>query len=285
MLYIYFFPLDLIVFLCYTYIRKVKDNTSNQKGLKMAAHIAFDTEATSLVKPFCYDIGYVIFDDDGLVLDRKHFVVEQNWHNLPLFESAYYKEKRPLYVQGMRRHEIVMDKYGYIMQTMRRDIKKYNVVDAYAYNSPFDEKVFDFNCDWFKCNNPLEDVPVYDIMGYAVKFLADTPEYKVFCELHNLFTETGNYSMTAENLYRFITMDETFEEAHTGLKDAEIETEILFAALRRGAHFGETYTVPKSLSRIIKRPYTIKVNGKVIYHGEYIKKYHQGDTWNFTEGE
>ena len=65
MLYIYFFTLDLIVFLWYTYIRKVKDNTTNQKGLKMAAHIAFDTEATSLVKPFCYDIGYTIINDDG----------------------------------------------------------------------------------------------------------------------------------------------------------------------------------------------------------------------------
>lgn len=247
------------------------------------AHMTLDCEATSLQKPFCYDIGYRIFDDDGVMLDRKHFVIEQNWHNLPLFESAYYKEKRPLYVAAMRRHEIIMDKWGYVMREMRRDIKKYGVTDAYAYNSQFDDKVIEFNCNWFKCNNPLEDIPIHDIMGYAVKFIADTPEYKAYCEKHNLFTETGNYSMTAENVYRFITLDETFEEAHMGAPDADIETEILLYAISKGAKYDEDYTVPKSLPRIIKHPYTIKVNGAIIHTGEYVKKYNRGDLWNFTE--
>lgn len=55
----------------------------------------FDTETTSLATPFCYDVGYVIMDTEThSLVEKKHFIVEQNWHNLPLFESAYYKEKR-----------------------------------------------------------------------------------------------------------------------------------------------------------------------------------------------
>ena len=49
----------------------------------------FDTETTSLDKPFCYNIGYVIIDSESwATLCRRSYVVEQVWHNLPLFSSA-----------------------------------------------------------------------------------------------------------------------------------------------------------------------------------------------------
>ena len=108
----------------------------------------FDTETTSLDKPFCYNIGYVIIDSDNWeTLVRRSYVVEQVWHNLPLFSTAYYASKRPLYVAAMRARNTIMDKFGYICRQMSRDFLQYNVDTAFAYNSPFDEKVFEFNCD------------------------------------------------------------------------------------------------------------------------------------------
>ena len=90
----------------------------------------FDTETTGLDKPFCYDVGYTIYDMDNRVsVKEMHYIVEQNWHNLPLFESAYYKDKRPLYVQLMCTRKATMEKYGYIMQAMIRDIKAYDIKD------------------------------------------------------------------------------------------------------------------------------------------------------------
>ena len=90
--------------------------------------LVYDTETTSLDKPFCYDVGYSIINTEtGLTEVEKHFVIEQTWHNLPLFESAYYKEKRPIYIQLMRQHKATMNKWGYVMQEMHRDIKKYHV--------------------------------------------------------------------------------------------------------------------------------------------------------------
>ena len=91
------------------------------------SRIVLDTETTGTVKPCAYDVSYEIIDDNGIAIAEKHFVVEQAWHNLPLFETAYYKEKRPKYVALMRAHKAEMKKYGHIMQELKRDIKKYDV--------------------------------------------------------------------------------------------------------------------------------------------------------------
>lgn len=211
--------------------------------------VTFDTETTSLNKPFCYNIGYKISDADTReTLMRRDLVVEQVWHNLPLFSSAYYANKRPLYVEAMRKRETIMDKYGYICQQMRRDFKKYEVEGAYAYNSPFDEKVFDYNCDWFKCNNPFEEIPIFDIRGYVSKFIVND-DYKTFCEENGYFTEAGNYSATAETVYRYLTQDKEFIEAHTALADSDIEQEILFECLDRGAKLNTEYAVDRFIPR------------------------------------
>ena len=130
--------------------------------------VVFDTETTSLDKPFCYNIGYVIMNDSGMKLVKKDFVVEQIWHNLPLFSTAYYAEKRPIYVKAMKARKTVMDKFGYICREMIRDFEKYDVVCGYAYNSSFDEKVFAFNCDWFKCSNPFDTIPIF--VGMSMNF-------------------------------------------------------------------------------------------------------------------
>ena len=72
--------------------------------------LIFDTETTSLDKPFCYDIGYNIVNvESGESLLQRSFVIEQVWHNLALFSSSYYADKRPLYVSEMkakRTHEL-----------------------------------------------------------------------------------------------------------------------------------------------------------------------------------
>ena len=51
---------------------------------------------------------------------------------------------------------------------------------------------------------------------------------------------------TAEVIYRFITKDINFEEAHTGLRDVEIETEILAYLVRQHKKMDKVlYHAPK----------------------------------------
>ena len=246
--------------------------------------MVFDTETCSLQKPFCYDVGYRILNsENGEVVVDKHFIIEQVWHNLELFSSAYYAEKRPDYVNLMRTRKATMTKWGYAMSEMIRDIKKYEVTDAYAYNSNFDDGVFTFNCDWYKTRNPFDNVAIHDIWGYASQFITNRPEYKEFCEKYSLFTESGNYSASAENVYRFITNNEQFNEAHMGLYDSQIEGDILNWCFTHGAEMATDYPVTKYLPRKIAHPYEIIINGKTIYHGEYMKKYIRDDKYKFTE--
>lgn len=235
--------------------------------------VVFDTETTSLEKPFCYNIGYAIFNTDTReCLLAKDFIIEQVWHNKPLFESAYYAEKRPIYVNRMKARKVIMNKFGYITQEMIRDFSAFEVAEAYAYNSPFDDKVFAFNCEWFKCNNPFDNIPIFDIRGYVHKKIAFTQEYKKFAETHNLFTESGNYSTTAEALFKFIDNNTEFTEEHTALADSMIEAKILFDCVRRGCEYGQEYKVYRTIPREIEKELTI-IYGE--QKSEISFKYHQ----------
>ncbi len=248
--------------------------------------MVFDTETTGLEKCFCYDIGYVIINTESNELVKQaHYIVEQVWHNLPLFESAYYKDKRPDYITLMRSKLAIMDKWGYIMQAIRRDIKAFNITDAYAYNSTFDDKVLTYNCDWFRTMNPFDTVAIHDIWGYASAFITNTDEYKQFCEVNQRFTDTGNYSGSAESVYQYIQSKYDFIEKHMGLYDAQIESNILLECIKRGAEWNHDYEVKKILKRQQIKPFTIKIDGVQVIKGRYIKKYVKNDTYSFTTAE
>lgn len=212
--------------------------------------MVFDTETTSLNKPFCYNIGYCVFDtDNNEIVLKKDFVVEQIWHNIPLFSTAYYANKRPLYIKSMRAKKSKMEKFGYITREMYRTIKLYSIESAYAYNSSFDEKVFNFNCDFFKVINPFDNVNIFDIRGMVHNKIAYNPDFQIFCETHNLFTESGNYSTTAETIYKYITNQIDFVEEHTALADSEIETEILKYCINKGCKYNTAYKTYNSIVR------------------------------------
>ena len=245
--------------------------------------LILDTETTSLDKPFCYDCSWVVMEQEsGELIDLSANVVEQVWHNLPLFESAYYKDKRPKYVTMMRNRSASLDKWGYIMGKLSRTIRQYNITDVYAYNSDFDDKVVAFNCDWYKCNNPLESVSIHDIWGYASAFITNANDYKAFCEQYNRFTDTGNYKGSAEVVYQYLTASPDFIEEHMGVFDSEIESQILWACVQMGAQWAHDYKVNKILPRVQETPFAIKVNGEEIYSGKYIKKYIRNGLYSFT---
>lgn len=224
----------------------------------------FDTETTSLDKPFCYNIGYIVENTETHeILCARDFVVEQIWHNLPLFQTAYYAEKRPLYVSRMRARTCKLDKFGYICQQMKRDFQNYKVEAAYAFNSSFDERVFNFNCDWYKCTNPFDTIPMYDIRAYAIERIGKTVSYQDFCEAEGLLTENGNYQTTAESFYRYL-YNKDFVEEHTALSDSECELEILRFLYRNGVNITEEKTAPKYIERKVAHEWTIQKGRETI---------------------
>ena len=247
--------------------------------------VIFDTETVTLNKPFCYNLGYIIVDASTFeVLKKEDFVIQQIWENLPLFATAYYAEKRNIYISAMRGKKAEMTKYGYAMSRMIADFRKFDVKKAYAYNSPFDDAVFTFNCDWYKVRNPFDTIPICDIRGMVTEFITNTEEYKNFCEENKFFTETKrNYSTTAETVYRYITKNLDFEEAHTALSDSIIEAEIIRYCVENGASLDEDYSVKMTIPRIEASHFEIYVNNEKIYEGTYRKKYTRDNKFYFRE--
>lgn len=245
--------------------------------------IVFDTETISVGKPYCYNIGYIIYDTDGKkVLVKREFVVEQIWNNRPLFDTAYYADKRPIYVNAMRGRQTEMKKYGHIQSQMIRDIQSYGVDGAYAFNSKFDDGVFEFNADRYGCRNALDTIPVFDIRGYACKYLM-TDGYREFCNSNEnilgadgkskkFITDSDGYKTTAESFYCYLKGDGSFDEAHTALADSEIELEILLACIEKGATWQTEYAVPRSFPRHTRKRFTLKVDGEVVNEINYTKK-------------
>jgi len=235
--------------------------------------VVFDTETTSLEKPFCYNIGYIIADLDGNVFCKKDFVVEQVWHNPMLFTTAYYSDKRELYISRMKGKKATMEKFGYIMQEMIRDFKSYNVELAFAYNSPFDKSVFEFNCEWFKCNNPFDNIEIRDIMNFVHTFIAFRKEYQEFCDKYQFYTESGNYSTNAETLFRYISQELEFEEEHTALADSLIEFEILrTCVIEYGADITAIYKRYSSIPRKVPKELKVIDTNGIEHTFSYVKR-------------
>ncbi len=254
--------------------------------------LIFDTETTNLEKPFCYNIGFCIYDTDKQeIIYSNDFVVEQVWNNKMLFPTSYYlsdtyndkgeliKEgKRNLYISKMRTRKTILEKYGYICQKLSRLAKIFNIQSAYAFNSDF---------DWFKCKNPFDNINIFDIRGYALKTICFTEEYKNFCEnnreLKNadgtakFFTETDNYKSTAETVYSFLTNNPNYQEEHTALEDSLIETEILKYCLNNGCELNTKYPLYNSIPRNNLKKLIIVENKIELATYEYTKKIERGE--------
>ena len=70
--------------------------------------------------------------------------------------------------------------------------------------------------------------------GVWLVSISRSDEYREACEENGWKTESGKYYKTsAETAFRFITGATDFEEAHTALNDAEIETEIFSVIHKR----------------------------------------------------
>lgn len=230
-----------------------------------------DTETIGVQKKFCYDIGYVIaeIDEDFCdFIEQKNFLVKQVWRNTMLFSTAYYAEKKPIYTNMLRNkkdyHDICVLRYDEIMDEIQKSIDKHNVEYIYAYNSKFDEEVFNFNCEWFKTNNPFAELPFYDIRAYFMEVVKNSFSFKSYCENYKLFTENGNYSTTAETAFKYIMNREDFIESHTALDDSRIETLILAWCYHyhNGIDIFSELIAPKMLKREVEKTFILNYKNK-----------------------
>lgn len=195
-----------------------------------------DTEtAGEILNAFVYDFGggkTSLYD--GIVSDSMNYInYNVFYEKQEMMQSAYYAEKLPAYRdeiwEGKREVFDIVD----IRARVHKYFKENNILVVCAHNARFDIRAL---------NNTIREatngrvkyffpygIEVWDTLKMARQVLGKMPTYRKFCEDNGYMTkhEKPRPRYTAEIIYRFITKDLNFEEAHTGLKDVEIETQIL----------------------------------------------------------
>lgn len=233
----------------------------------------------AIARPLIYDLGYTLCYRDGTIIDRKQFLITETFSVPSVFNTAYYASKRPLYLAMMERGEIECLPWKKVMEIFEKDLK--NVRAIGCFNSMFDlKKAFPFTelyinklyspdyYEWEKIQYQLcekivsekyvkkdndfdpehftfrgEEYDCFDVWGMACERLLNTNAYKEKCLEYGMLTNSGDYfKSSAETTYRHLQEEYDFEESHTALSDAEIETEILAKCLRRrGMRYGIDY--------------------------------------------
>ena len=250
----YYFILD-----CETATLPYADNFSGLIKKKIA-----------IAKPLIYDIGWQIVDRRGTVHITRSYLVAEIFSVPSVFNTAYYKDKRPLYLEKLRKHEIEIKCWEDIVKQMLHDLAY--IDSTGAYNSMFDfKKAIQFTDEYVSHlyaedyeiweNNQKEMIdyiasggklssdgtfdpstfefrgnkyPLFDIWGLACVHLLNNDEFRETCKANEWYTASGKYfSTTAEVAYRFITERTDFEESHTAIEDVIIEHEIFHKVLEK----------------------------------------------------
>lgn len=230
-----------------------------------------DKKKLAIAKPLVYDIGWTIASRTHGIMEKRNFLVAETFSVPAIFNTAYYKDKRPLYLEMIAKGEAVVLPWDEIIKILLEDLR--DAAYICAYNAMFDFKkaiVFTelyirklyspFYYEWENlqresCRRILnekkkqnerdfdpehfifrgEKYPMIDIWGVACKYLLNNSKYKNMCLKESKISNSGLYFTTnAEVAMQYLSQRFDFIEDHTALSDAEIETEILFYCLKRG---------------------------------------------------
>lgn len=227
----------------------------------------------AIARPLIYDIGWTITNRKGEILDKKQFLIAETFSVPAVFNTAYYAEKRPIYLEMLQRRETSIKTWYEVSDMLLQDMRKVDAVGAY--NSMFDfkkaipftelyiNKLYSPNYQaWEQTQRNLcykimneryqkneeknfdgenfkfrdEEFPLFDLWGLATKHLLNNATYKKQCLNNEMLTASGTFFKTsAEATFRYLMDKYDFNEAHTALDDATIETYILSKVAQKSA--------------------------------------------------
>lgn len=207
----------------------------------MANVIVFDSETTNgMDDPICYDTGWTVMDDEtGETLAERSFVVADIFINEPqLMAEAYFADKIPQYVADIADGKRILKRWANIRKALALDCKIFNVKAIMAHNMRFDYRSTATTQRWLTSSKSRYFFPygveIWDTLKMARQVFGADEDYKTFC-IDNGYTLANGTSprFTAEILYRYLTNNPDFVEAHCGFEDTQIEKEIYLACVKR----------------------------------------------------
>lgn len=230
-------------------------------------------QKVAIAKPLVYDIGWVVTDRTGDIIKKENFLVQETFFVPNVFNTAYYCDKRPIYMKLLEEGELCAKTWNEIVDILLEDLRGVDIVTAY--NASFDfKKAIPFTETYIKklysaeynewehkqrysCENiakgvvkdgtnpsflePVfklrgEEFPIADLWNLACTKLINIDKYRNFCLKNSLLTASAQYfKSSAETSFQYLMNKYDFIEDHTALSDALIEAEILTKALKKGA--------------------------------------------------
>jgi hypothetical protein len=233
-----------------------------------------EKQKISIMRPIVYDIGWVISDRVGNIVKKVNYLVQETFFVPTIFFTAYYKDKRPFYMEELAKGTIGVKNWDSIAEELAKDMETVDLCTAY--NAAFDfKKAIPFTEEYISAlyspdyvkwemsqrrlcektlSNPRKyrgkedsdfldpvfrlrgaECPIADLWAVACDRLINIDKYRSYCLENSLLTNSKVYFKTsAETAYQYLMNQYDFVENHTALSDAEIENEILMKALKRG---------------------------------------------------
>lgn len=224
----------------------------------------------AIAKPLIYDLGWKIVDKNGNIYNSENFLISEIFSVPSIFNTAYYADKRPIYLEKLKNKEIMLTDWHTAITALLADLE---IVEAVgAYNSMFDfKKAIPFtelyinklysadfqnwmewqkhSCEWLANGGTAtgqtifeeqifrfrgQTYPLFDIWGLACQHILNCDAYKDMCIENAWSTQSGKYFKTsAETAYRFLSGNIGFDEAHTAIDDCTIEAQLFAEVVRR----------------------------------------------------
>ena len=208
---------------------------------RISYKIVLDTETCPLDKDvnevspqnmWVYDCGWAVVDKRGKVYKTRSFINTDIFlKEKELMNSAYYSNKIPMYWEQIKRGERILTSFYNIRKALLEDIAEFEVKEIFAHNMRFDYGTLNTTQRWLTKSQYRYFFPygieICDTLKMARDVIAKMPTYQRFCKENGYLTKNGQYRLTAEIIYRFISKNNDFIESHTGLEDVLIEKEIL----------------------------------------------------------
>ena len=194
--------------------------------------IDIDFEGVSPQNMLVYDCGWAVVDKRGKVYKTRSFINTDIFlKEKELMNSAYYSNKIPMYWEQIKRGERILTSFYNIRKALLEDIAEFEVKEIFAHNMRFDYGTLNTTQRWLTKSQYRYFFPygieICDTLKMARDVIAKMPTYQRFCKENGYLTKNGQYRLTAEIIYRFISKNNDFIESHTGLEDVLIEKEIL----------------------------------------------------------
>ena len=206
-------------------------------------YLMFDTETTNDIEcPICYDFGFSVIDEDGNIYEQGSFVVADIFLDENLMQSAYFVDKVPQYWKEIKEGKRTLRRWKTIKHIVKDVMRQHDIDTVVAHNARFDYLSTATTQRYLTSSKWRFFFPYgtkfLDTLKMARETFGKDENYITFCQENGYLTAYNKPRFTAEILYRYLTNDTTFEEAHTGLEDVEIETQIFLECIHRNPSVG-----------------------------------------------